>query len=90
MKINIKKPLKVCDIDINHNPNFPGASRIPVNTDLKYLEFFLKEEINGTKMCGCACCNYRRTMFRALQEILAEYEKMRNKQYEMCRCCNKK
>ncbi len=85
MNIKLKKP-KVCNIDIHQNPNFLGASRIPVNTDLEHISFFLKEEINATKLCACPCCDYRRHMFRKLQEIVQEYENIKNGQYNICKC----
>ena len=69
--------------DIHTNPENPGKSRIPVCTALPEIEKFIKNEIIVTKTCNCAKCNYRRIMFRAIQELIKEYRKLKE---EKCKC----
>lgn len=73
MKIEKKKH----SVDIHRNPCAPGRSRIPIDTCCCQLEEFLKKEIILTKVCACPACDYKRHMLRELQNILAEYKKMR-------------
>lgn len=63
--------------DPNMNPERPGESRIPVDTCFCAIDNFLKNEILVTKVCSCAKCNYRRKMFRAIQEIVSDYKKLK-------------
>ena len=66
--------------DPNRNPERPGESRIPVDTCLCAIDNFLKNEIIVAKVCSCAKCNYRRKMFRAIQEILSDYKRLKSEE----------
>lgn len=46
-----------------------------VDTSIPAVERFIKDEITLMKTCGCAHCDYRRQMFRAMQYIINEYKK---------------
>lgn len=46
--------------------------RNPIDISIPQIETFLKNEIIFTKVCSCDCCNYKRHMLRALQEIVKE------------------
>jgi hypothetical protein len=48
------------------------TGRTPWKPSLKDLEIFIKEEIGAAKSCGCCSCNYRRLMFRKMQEVMKE------------------
>ena len=71
--MKMKKHKNCCNIDINYNKDKPGASRIPIDTCLPNIEAFIKDEIISTKTCSCSCCNYRRIMLRAIQDIIKDY-----------------
>ena len=66
------------DHDNHHDePNIIGnigEHRTPIDTCLPNLEEFIKKEILVTKVCSCPSCNYRRKMFRAIQDILKDYK----------------
>ena len=44
---------------------------------LKELEEFLKNKIVGTKTCACNLCSYDREMYRLMQQVLRDYNKLR-------------
>ena len=44
---------------------------------LKELEDFLKLKITGAKTCACNLCSYDREMYRFMQEVLKDYNKLR-------------
>lgn len=72
------------NIDIHRNPCNPGKSRIPVDTCYFEIEDFLKDEIIAAKLCACPACDWRRHMLRALQEIVADYKKIKGIHTKPC------
>ena len=44
------------------------------------LEAFLKHEINRTKQCACAQCEYERQMYRGLQYVIEAYKELLKKE----------
>ena len=47
---------------------------------LPNLEAFLKHEINRTKQCACAQCEYERQMYRGLQYVIEAYKSLLEKE----------
>ena len=68
----------------HHPPVCRTGGPCLVDTSLPALERFLKDEISLMKTCGCAHCDYRRQMFRAMQYIINDYKKEREFN---CNCC---
>ena len=78
------EPHDKCDIFMD--PENPGKCRKPIDTSLPAIEKFIKQEIIVTKTCSCPKCQYRRIMFRAIQDIITCYKNMVN---EKCPCVKK-
>lgn len=69
------KILGRCNNPKHHDINYNGTTgRKAFNPSLDMIEYFIKEEIDLTKTCGCPHCNFRRHMFRAIQGIINEYK----------------
>lgn len=79
MKINLNKKRhdhnnchNTDTITIVDNKNHTG--RTAWKPTLRDLDHFIKVEIGLTKTCGCRNCNFRRLMFRTMQDVLKENE----------------
>lgn len=80
MQMRTRTGTKICkNVDIHYNPDFPGASRIPVDVCDYVIDDFLKNEIISTKLCACPSCDKRRHVLRRLQEIVAEWKQLKHR-----------
>ena len=60
---------------------YHGCSGIPEQCQcIPNLEAFLKHEINRTKSCACAQCEYERQMYRGLQYVINAYKSLLEKE----------
>lgn len=87
MQMRTRTGTKICkNVDINTNPCNPGRSRIPYHKSDYVIDDFLKNEIMVAKLCACPSCNARRIVLRRLQEIVAEWKRLKRAEDDRRKC----